>query len=177
MSERTRHSPVEWIRLLGLTMSAGLVAGAAISVLAYYVARYGPSGDSWSFRGNGALAVYALIPAVLAAGWTALVLNARSDRRWLGFGLAAGLLGALLAAIDAALLPTFGPRGDMVAGPILLFGLLAWMVLAPVLALVRRGGTDRPSASVARYLGGGAVWFAATIIGLFAAGAIAPAGS
>ena len=168
---------MDWLRLLGMTIITGLLAGAGISVLAYYVARYGPSGDSWSFRGNGALAVYTLLPGVLAAGWTALVLNARSDRRWLGLGLAAGLVGALLAAVDAALLPIFGPGADRFVGPFLLLGLLAWMVLAPVLALVRSGAAESRTASVPRYLGGGATWFAATIIGLFAAGVIAPAGS
>lgn len=172
-----RILPREWIRLLGVTIVTGLLAGAGISVLAYYVARYGPSGDSWSFRGNGALAVYTLLPGVMAAGWTALVLYARSDRRWLGFGLAAGLVGTLLAAGDAALLPIFGPGADRFAGLFLLLGLIAWMVLAPVLALLRRGAAESRTASVPGYLGAGATWFAATMIGLIAVGVVAPAGS
>lgn len=168
---------MEWIRLLGVTIITGLLAGAGISVLAYYVARYGSSGDSWSFRGNGALAVYTLLPGVLAAGWTALVLNARSDPRWLGLGLAAGLVGALFAAVAAALLPIFGPGADRFVGPFLLLGLLAWMVLAPSAGARQIGRGRVPHGIGARYLGGGATWFAATIIGLFAAGVVAPAGS
>jgi len=172
-----RLFPVGWIRLFGVTTLAGVLVGAGISVLAYYVARYGPRADSWSFQGNGALAVYTLLPAALAAGWTALVLDARSDRSWLTFGLAAGLVGTLLAAADAALLPIFGPGADRSAGPFLLLALLAWMVLAPVLALFRWGATESRIASVPRYVGAGVTWFAATITGLLVAGVIAPAGS
>jgi hypothetical protein len=39
----------------------GVVAGAAVSVLAFYLARYGPSGEGWSFRGNGALAAFTVV--------------------------------------------------------------------------------------------------------------------
>ena len=63
--------------LIATTIIVGFVLGAAISVLAFYVARYGPSGGNWSFKGNGALAVYPAFPAVMAAGWTGLVLHAR----------------------------------------------------------------------------------------------------
>lgn len=172
-----RLLPVEWVRLFGVTILTGLLVGAGVSVLAYYVARYGPSGDSWSFQGNGALAVYTLLPGTLAAGWTALVLDALSDRRWLTVGLAAGLVGTILAAADAALLPVFGSAADRFVGPFLLLGLLAWMVLAPVLALFRWGAARPSTAPVPRYVVAGVIWFAATMTGLFVAGVIAPAGS
>jgi len=172
-----RLFPVEWIRLFGVTILSGLLVGAGISVLAYYVARYGPSGDGWSFQGNGALSVYTLLPGALAGGWTALVLDARADGRWLTVGLAAGLGGTILAAADAALLPIFGSAADRFVGPFLLLGLLAWMVLAPVLALFRWGGAGSRTASVPRYVVAGVTWFAATITGLLVAGVIAPAGS
>ena len=53
---------MRFTRLLVTTAVLALVAGAVISVLAFVVARYGPAGDGWSFRGNGALAVYTRSP-------------------------------------------------------------------------------------------------------------------
>ncbi len=91
------------IRLLAGTLAVGVAAGAAISVLAFALARYGPAGDSWSFRGNGALAAYTVIPALLAAGWTALVLRYRTRSDWLAIGAGAGLVGLLLAGFDASI--------------------------------------------------------------------------
>src|SRR4051795_12573993 len=94
-------------RLLVMTAVLAVVAGALISVLAFVVARYGPAGDGWSFRGNGALAVYTLVPVVLTAAWTALVLRARSVRSWLTLGLGAGTVALLIAVADAFLIPLF----------------------------------------------------------------------
>src|SRR5438045_9467010 len=95
-------------RLLVTTAILAVVAGALISVVAFVVARYGPSGDGWSFRGNGALAVYTLVPVLLAAGWTALILRARSVGSWLALGLGAGIVALFIALFDALLIPFFG---------------------------------------------------------------------
>jgi len=66
---------------LGAALFLGLLAGAAVSVLAFYLARYGPSGEGWSFRGNGALAAYTVVPAILAAGWSAVIAYYRGRSR------------------------------------------------------------------------------------------------
>src|SRR5256885_16357090 len=121
-------------RLLVTTAVVAFLAGALISVLGFVVARYGPAGDSWSLRGNGALAVYTLVPVLLAAGWTAFVLRARSVGSWLILGLAAGLVALVIALADALLIPLFGTGADASLGPVLLIALVAWMVVAPALA-------------------------------------------
>src|SRR5215831_6977465 len=67
--------------MLAVVVPAGVVVGALLDLLMFLLARYGPHADSWSFRGNGALAVLALVPAALAAGWTMIVAHGRPDRR------------------------------------------------------------------------------------------------
>ena len=78
--------------------------GAAIGVLTFLVARYGPSGGdelAWSLRGNGALIVpFGLGPAVLAGGWTALLLHGRAGVRWLAWGLAVFALDAVVVLLS-----------------------------------------------------------------------------
>ncbi len=55
------------LKLLSMVLGSGLLAGIALDLVTYLVARYGPQGDSWSFRGNRALIVpVGLGPAVLA---------------------------------------------------------------------------------------------------------------
>src|SRR5436190_22148855 len=119
---------MRFTRLLVTTAVLALVAGAVISVLAFVVARYGPAGDGWSFRGNGALAVYTLVPVLLTAGWTAMVLRARSVSSWLAIGLGAGLVSLLIALLDALLIPLFGTGADATLGAALLIALVAWIV-------------------------------------------------
>src|SRR6266540_6844717 len=103
-------------RTLIVTAAVGILAGGAVALFAFLLARYGPSSDGWSFRGNGAISAYTLAPVLLTAGLTALVLRARSAPSWLGIGLGAGLVGLLIAAADAALLPVFGPGADVALG-------------------------------------------------------------
>jgi hypothetical protein len=163
-------------RLLGTAAVLAVVAGALISVLAFVVARYGPAGDGWSFRGNGALAVYTLIPVLLTTGWTALVLHARSVGSWLSLGLGAGLVALLIALADALLIPLFGTSADATFGAVLLIALVAWMVVAPALA------TRIPPAGSAFYsvgpnLAAGAVWLVGLLAGLVLIGFLIPAGS
>ena len=61
---------------------------------------------AWSFRGNGALVVpFGVGPAMLAGGWTALVLHGRISLRWLWWSIAAGLTGVavVLASVAATI--------------------------------------------------------------------------
>ena len=163
-------------RLLGTVALVAVVAGALISVLAFVVARYGPAGDGWSFRGNGALAVYTLLPVLLVAGWTAIVLRARSVRSWVTLGIGAGLVGLLLAVADALLIPLFGTGADATFGAVLLIAIVVWMVVAPALA------TRIPAAGSAFYsigsnVAAGVIWLVALLVGLVAVGYLIPAGS
>ena len=122
-----------------------MLAGVALDILAWWVARYGPSGNSWSFRGNGALIVpIGLGAAVLAGSWTALVLHSRSVSRWRTLGIVAGAVGALLVAVSAAALIVFGSAGQRLSDSMTTI-ILLWTVLAPALALLWRqsGGPPR----------------------------------
>ena len=163
-------------RLLVTTAVLAVVAGALISVLAFSVARYGPAGDGWSFRGNGALAVYTLVPVVLTAGWTALVLRARSVSSWLALALGAGLVSLLIALADALLIPLIGTAADATLGAVLLIALVAWMVVAPALA-TRIPAAGSAFLSVGSNLAAGVVWLVAVLVGLIAIGFVIPAGS
>jgi hypothetical protein len=163
-------------RLLGTTAVIAVAAGAAISVLAFVIARYGPAGDGWSFRGNGALAVYTLLPVVLTLGWTALVLRARSVSSWLAIALGAGLVSLLIALLDALLIPLFGTGADATLGAALLIALVAWMVVAPALA-TRIPAAGSAFYSVGSNIAAGFVWLVAVLVGLVAVGFLIPAGS
>ena len=164
-------------RLLGTTVVVGLLAGAAVSLVAFLLARYGPSGDSWSFRGNGALVAYTLLPSLLAAGWTALVVRHKGRASWISFGGGAGVVGLVLAFADAALLPLGGRGAETAIGGVLLVALVAWAVVAPILGwTVVRSGSGQT-------VGGGtlvaalALWIAGLAVGLIALGIVLPAGS
>jgi hypothetical protein len=131
-----------------IAFGTGLVAGIVLDVLTFFVARYGPSGSdaiAWSFRGNGALIVpFGLGSAVLAGGWTALVLHGRPGVRWLRWGIAAGLVGAGIFLADAGATMTGTVIGISVA-TVLTLANLVWMVVAPALAvIVFRGGEYQP---------------------------------
>ena len=162
--------------LLATTIIVGLVCGAAISLAAFYVARYGPSAGNWSVKGNGAIAVYTAVPGVLTGGWTAVALHARG-RPWLLRGLAAGLVGLAIAFIAAAMLPVFGVNGDRFGSPILFIALLAWVVVAPVAATTVGGQSAGAAGSLTRHVVAAVLWLLAMIAGLVGAGIAAPAGS
>jgi hypothetical protein len=159
-----------------VALVVGALAGGAVSLASFYVARYGPSGDGWSFRGNGALAVYALVPALLAAGWTAVVLH-RRRQSWLGGPLFAGLVGAGLATLDAALLPVFGAAADRTAGPVVLLTLLAWTIAAPAMAIRFPSAVPARRLPLAVSIGLAALWLVSVVAGLLAVGFLLPAGS
>jgi len=131
--------------MLAVVVPAGVVVGALLDLLMFLLARYGPHADSWSFRGNGALAVLALVPAALAAGWTMIVAHSRPGARWQVLGAGAFLVGLLLAVVNSAALPVGGVAADQTGGAAALLLLLLWMVTAPVLAAVLpRGRVFRP---------------------------------
>ena len=160
-----------------IAFGAGLVCGALVSVLAFLLARYGPAGDGWSFRGNGALAAYSLIPALLAGGWTAVVLRHRG-RPWAGLAAAAAGVGLALALFDSVLLPVFGTGADQTLGPVVLLALVAWSVIAPVGAmLVSRGGAAAAPASIATSVTCAIAWPVGVAAGLYLIGVAFPAGS
>ena len=130
-----------------MALGAGLLAGIALDVLTVLVARYGPSGSGWSFLGNGALVVpFGLGPAVLAGAWTALVVHDRSAARWLPWGVAAGLVSAILVLASSAVVILFDRAGAGLSQGLFLVD-LAWMVMAPVLTgmlrVIHRPGERR----------------------------------
>ena len=153
-----------------------LVGGAAISLLAFYVARYGPSGGNWSFRGNGALSVYPVFVPLMTAGWTALVLHARRHKAWLWWGVAAGAVGLAIALLGAAMLPLFGVSADQALTPVIYIVLLLWMLAAPAWA-GRRHSKAVSIVGYGRHFAAGAAWLVAAIAGLLIVGIIIPAGS
>ena len=134
------------------------------------LARAGPAGAGWSFRGPGAAAAYGLMPAVYAAGWTALALRARGRRIWPAGGLLAGAVGTALAALDAALLPAFGRAADRRFGPFLLLALVAWAGAAPFLAARRHRREPAERVDLNRHLLAGGVWLLAATAGVAAIG-------
>jgi hypothetical protein len=162
--------------LLSLTAAIGIAGGAAISLFAFLLARYGPVGDGWSFRGNGALAAYSLVPAMVAGGLTALVLRHRG-RPWLAIGLGALLVGAAVAGADAALLPALGRRADETAGPVLLVALATWTVVAPVIAMRARRAAGDTTTSLGMSVAAAVIWVTGLLAGLAVFGFLLPAGS
>jgi hypothetical protein len=122
----------------------GASAGILLDVATFLVARYGPQADSWSFRGNGALVVpFGVGPAILAGGWTALVLRYRGSGRWLVFGLAAGLVGIGFVLLSALVLILFGSATAAGLSNALSLLTLGWMVVAPWLARFVRVPADQ----------------------------------
>jgi hypothetical protein len=122
-----------------IVVVTGLVLGVALDVATFLVARYGPvspDGGPWSFRGNGALIVpFGLGPALLAGGWTAVLLHGRAGVQWLSWGIGVFVLGALLALLSAVL--TIG--GYAVASGLVGLVALLWPLIAPgVLVIVHR---------------------------------------
>jgi len=151
--------------MLAVVVPAGVVVGALLDLLMFLLARYGPHADSWSFRGNGALAVLALVPAALAAGWTMIVAHSRPGARWQVLGAGAFLVGLLLAVVNSAALPVGGVAADQTGGAAALLLLLLWMITAPVLAAVLpRGRVFLPAAAA---VGAGLVALPLAIAGGF----------
>lgn len=164
------------IRTPAIAAAEGAAAGIVVAVVAFLLARYGPTGSGWSFRGNGALAAYALMPAFLAGGWTATVLR-HQQRPPVAGAIAAALLGVGLAALDAALLPVFGPSADRSIGPVVLFLLIMWAVIAPVLALFVGRRSVSAIGTAATAATDAFLWAAGLVVGMVAIGFVLPPGS
>ncbi len=163
--------------LLGVALGAGLLAGVALDLLTDVVARYGPQGDSWSFRGNGALVVpFGLGPAVVAGAWTALVLHYRGSARWRTLGIGAGLVGAAFVVAGVVAIILFGSAGQRASDRLSLLP-PAWMVAAPVLASVLRV-PGRPAARLPLpHAATGVVFPVALVAGFYAATLVVSPGS
>ena len=161
--------------LFGATIGIGVALGACVSVFAFLLARYGPSGGNWSFKGNGALVAYTVMGPVLTAGWTAIVLHARGVSSWPVLGLGAGLVGLVLAFIAAAVLPILGVAADGIITPIALIALVGWTLVAPVGAALRPPGEG--ATAVHEHVVASVVWALAAVAGLVAVGVVYPAGS
>lgn len=155
-------------RVVGLVAIAGLAAGVALTMLTYLLARFGPQGDSWSYRGNGAHVVpFGLGPAALAAGWTMLAAHFRSSRRWSAFGLAALAVGTALAVIGGAALPVGGLAAERIVSPVALVALLVWPFAAPVLAALLPLPARTTSPGLGAYLAAGAALPVAMVVGFY----------
>ena len=77
----------------------GVIAGVLLWVLTIVLSRSNISGNGWALSGNGALIIpFGVGPAVVAGGWTAIILRMRGHRRWLQLGIASGLVGLALTA-------------------------------------------------------------------------------
>ena len=75
----------------------GLGSGVALWLLTTLLSRSTISGNGWSLAGNGALIIpFGLGPAVVAGGWTAIILRMRGHPRWLQLGFASGLIALVL---------------------------------------------------------------------------------
>jgi len=124
----------------GLTALVGATAGIALWLLTTLLSHSTISGNGWSLSGNGALIVpFGLGPAVVAAGWTAIILRMRGHPRWLQLGLASGLVGLALVAGSILSLVAFGPRRrDAGATGALLFGFLlyGWLLASSIVSVL-----------------------------------------
>ena len=180
------------IRLVGTAALVGVIAGIVLDVIAFVVARNGPQSDSWSFRGNGALAIpFGLGPAILAGAWAALVFRYRGFARWKELGLAAGLVGIGLLLISVLVLVLFNSAGMGVSSALTFF-ILAWMVIAPVLAgfipAPAKNATPDPALradlpagrvgeSLPGHLGAGVTFALVSAVAFYAAGLVLAPGS
>lgn len=143
----------------------GFVAGSVLAGLSNAVSAYGPERDGWSLRGNGALfVVFGFGPAILAAGWTLLVLRYRRHGSAVALGAGAGLIAAGLAAMGPLLLllglsaETGARTQDDLSGVELLWVIGTPIVAAflPVPRVADAGSCPRPSAA----------WFVSSAVAL-----------
>jgi O-antigen ligase len=128
---------------------AGIVLGAVTIVLSHTRI----SGNGWSLSGNAALVVpFGVGPAVVASGWSAIVLRMRDHPRWLQFGVGIGLVGLVLVACSFLSLILFGPaRRDAGATGSIFFGFLVygWVLAGPLVgAIIPAPDPPRPGAPV-----------------------------
>jgi hypothetical protein len=129
----------EW-RFAARVALIGVGSGVAIWLLTTLLSRSTISGNGWSLAGNGALIVpFGLGPAIVAGGWTAIILRMRGHPRWLQFGLASGVVALVLVLSAVLSLVAFGPRRrDAGATGALLFGFLlyGWLLASSIVAVL-----------------------------------------
>lgn len=96
------------------------------------------AGNGWSLSGNGVLIIpFGVGPAIVAGGWSAIILRSRAHRRWLQLGLGSALVGFALVAGSLLSVVAFGPGNrDLGATAALFLGILlyGWLVGGPVIA-------------------------------------------
>ena len=118
----------------------GVGCGIGIWLLTTLLSRTTISGNGWSLAGNGALIIpFGLGPAIVAAGWTAIILRMRGHPRWLQLGFASGLIALVLVLGSALSLVAFGPgHRDAGATGALLFGFLlyGWLLACSIVAVL-----------------------------------------
>ncbi len=124
----------------GLLAVLGLIAGLLLWVLTIVLSRSNISGNGWALSGNGALIIpFGLGPAVVAGGWTAVILRMRGHRRWLQLGVVSGLVGLALTAGSLLSIIVLGPaRRDAGATASLFFGFLlyGWLLASVIVAAI-----------------------------------------
>lgn len=167
---------LRFLRAPAIAAAEGVAAGTVVAVVAFLLARYGPAGGNWSFRGNGALAAYALIPAFLAGGWTATALRYR-QRPPIEGAFGAAMVGVALALLDALLLPVFGASADQSVGPVILVLLVLWTAVAPALALFLRRPPRAATEQTANTVAAALLWAGGLLAGVVGVGFLLPAGS
>ncbi|MBJ7598992.1 MAG: hypothetical protein DLM67_07255 [Candidatus Nephthysia bennettiae] len=150
---------------IGAVAVAGLATGVVLGLMTSLLAARGPSGEGWSLRGNGALIVpFGLAPALVAAGWAAIVAHFRGLPRWPLLGALAGLVGVGLVVLSLVALIAGGSSGTAVSAVATLLVPL-WTLTAPLVVsmLPARGGP--------REAGGAGVHFLAALAFLVAVAA------
>ena len=119
-------------------MVVGLLSGLLLWGLTVAVMRLRVSGTGWSLAGNGALIIpFGLGPAIVAGGWSAVILRMRGHARPLQLGLASGAIGLLLVGGSLLSLLAFGAGArDAGATAALFFGFLlyGWLLASAVIA-------------------------------------------
>ena len=116
------------------------------------------SGNGWSLSGNAALVIpFGVGPAVVAGGWSAIVLRMRDHPRWIQLGLISGMFGLALVAASFLSLIAFGPGArDLGATAAILFGFLlyGWLLGGPIAAaLIDAPDSPRSSPPIWSFVG------------------------
>jgi hypothetical protein len=164
-------------RTVAVVAVIGLVAGVLLGLLTSFLAVSGPSGDGWSLRGNGALIVpFGLVPAVLAAGWTAIVAHFRGFPHWLALGAGAGIVGLALVALSLLPLATGGSAAASVSALASLL-VLAWTIAAPLLTGFIPAPDDGQHQRLAVHLLAAAALAVGLAVGFLLIEQLVPAGS
>jgi hypothetical protein len=165
-------------RLVLSAVVIGLLAGVLLDVATFLVARYGPQADSWSFRGNGALAVpFGVGPALFAGFWAALVFRLRGFARWRALGLAAALVATAFLLISVLVLVLFNSGGMGLSNAMTQF-IFVWMLLAPIIAAVVPAPKARPEPRpVGAHLGAGVLLTVALVFAFSLAASLLAPGS